>query len=47
MGQVVSCEGGARAPRVNTKFQVFNVDYGGIYWVKEDEVNQFLYSLYI
>ena len=30
MGQVVFCEGGARDARVNTMFQVSNVDDGGM-----------------
>jgi len=38
MGQVVFCEGGARDPRVNTLFQVSNVDDGLITWVNADEV---------
>ena len=38
MGQVVFCEGGARDPRVNTMFQVANVDDGGIFWVNGDAV---------
>ena len=38
MGQVVFCEGGARDPRVNTMFQVSNVDDGGIHWVNGDLV---------
>ena len=37
-------EGGARAPRVNTMFQVSNVDDGGIHWVNGDEVTQILSS---
>ena len=44
MGQVVFCEGGARDPRVNTMFQVSNVDDGGIHWVNGDEVTQILSS---
>ena len=44
MGQVVFCEGGARDPRVNTMFQVSNVDDGGIYCVNGDEVTQILTS---
>ena len=36
MGQVVFCEGGARDPRVNTMFQVANVDDGCIKWVNGD-----------
>jgi len=42
LGQVVLCEGGSRAPRVNTMFQVSNVDDGGIHWVNGDEVTQIL-----
>ena len=42
MGQVVFCEGGARDPRVNTMFQVSNIDDGGIHWVNGDEVTQIL-----
>ncbi len=42
MGQVLFCEGGARDPRVNTMFQVSNVDEGGIHWVNGDEVTQIL-----
>ena len=38
MGQVVFCEGGARDPRVNTMFQVSNVDDGEITWVNGDLV---------
>ena len=34
MGQIIFCEGGARDPRVNTMFQISNVDDGGIHWVK-------------
>ena len=36
MGQVVFCEGGARDPRVNTMFQIANVDDGCIFWVNAD-----------
>ena len=45
MGQVVFCEGGARDPRVNTMFQVANVDDGGIFWVNGDEVTHVVRSL--
>ena len=38
MGQVIWCEGGARDPRVNTMFQVANVDNGEITWVNGDAV---------
>lgn len=42
MGQVVFCEGGARDPKVNTMFQVANVDTGVICWINADEVTQIL-----
>ncbi len=45
MGQVVFCEGGARDPRVNTMFQISNVDDGGIHWVNGDEVTHVVRSL--
>ena len=45
MGQVVFCEGGARDARVNTMFQVSNVDDGGIFWVNGDEVTHVVRSL--
>ena len=45
MGQVVFCEGGARDPRVNTMFQVANVDDGCITWVNGDEVTHVVRSL--
>ena len=45
MGQVVFCEGGARDPRVNTMFQVSNVDDGCIKWVNGDEVTHVVRSL--
>ena len=38
MGQLVFFEGGTRDPRVNTMFQISNVDDGGIHWVNGDEV---------
>mgnify|MGYP001351269610 CR=1 FL=1 len=44
MGQVVFCEGGARDPRVNTMFQVANVDDGGIFWVNGDAVTHVVRS---
>ena len=40
MGQVMFCEGGARDLRVNTMFQIANVDDGCICWVNTDEVTQ-------
>ena len=45
MGQVVFCEGGARDPRVNTMFQISNVDDGCIYWVNADQVSHVLDEL--
>ena len=42
MGQVIWCEGGARDPRVNTMFQVANVDNGEITWVNGDAVTHVL-----
>ncbi|MDA7685335.1 DUF3104 domain-containing protein [bacterium] len=45
MGQVIFCEGGARDPRVNTMFQVANVDDGHITWVNGDEVTHIVRSL--
>lgn len=45
MGQVVFCEGGARDPRVNTMFQVANVDDGCITWVNGDAVTHIVRSL--
>ena len=44
MGQVVFCEGGARDPRVNTMFQIANVDDGCILWVNADEVTHVVRS---
>ena len=45
MGQVVFCVGGARDPRVNTMFQVANVDDGHITWVNGDAVTHIVRSL--
>ena len=36
MGQVIWFEGGARDPRVNTMFQIANVDNAEIAWVEGD-----------
>ena len=36
IGQIIWCEGGARDPRVNTLFQVADVDTGVIRWVNAD-----------
>jgi len=44
MGQVIFCEGGARDPRVNTMFQVADVDNGCITWVNADAVTHILGS---
>ncbi len=38
MGQVLFCEGGARAPKVNSLFQMADVDIGVIRWINADEV---------
>ena len=39
MGQVIFCEGGARDPKVNSLFQVADVDTGVIRWINADEVS--------
>jgi hypothetical protein len=44
MGQVIFCEGGARDPRVNSLFQVADVDNGCVTWVNADEVTHILGS---
>ena len=38
MGQVIWCEGGARDPKVNTMFQIADIDSGVIRWVNADLV---------
>ena len=38
MGQVIWCEGGARDPKVNTMFQIADVDDGTVRWVNADQV---------
>ena len=45
MGQVIFCEGGARDPKVNSLFQVADVDSGVIRWINADEVSQVLWSM--
>ena len=45
MAYVIFCEGGTRDPKVNTMFQVSNVDDGHITWVNADEVTHVLPSL--
>ena len=45
MGQVIFCEGGARDPKVNSLFQVADVDTGVIRWINADEVNEVLWSM--
>ena len=45
MGQVVFCEGGARDPRVNSLFQIADVDDGCIHWVNADQVTHVLHSM--
>ena len=42
MGQVIYCEGGARDPRVNSLFQIADVDDGEIRWVNADQVSHVL-----
>ena len=42
MGQVIFCEGGARDPRVNSLFQIADVDDGEISWVNADQVSHVL-----
>ena len=42
MGQVIWCEGGARDPRVNSLFQIADVDSGEIHWVNADLVSHVL-----
>ena len=42
MKQVIWCEVRARDPRVNTMFQVANVDSGEITWVNGDAVTHVL-----
>lgn len=44
MGQIVFCEGGARDARVNTMFQISDVDDGTIRWVNADEVSHIVKS---
>ena len=38
MGQVIWREGGARDPKVNTMFQIADIDTGVIRWVNADQV---------
>ena len=45
MGQVVFCEGGARDPKVNSLFQIADVDDGCIHWVNADQVTHVLHSM--
>ncbi len=45
MGQVIFCEGGARDPKVNTMFQIANVDDGHITWVNGDGVTHVVRAL--
>ena len=45
MGQVVFCEGGARDPRVNSLFQIADVDDGCIHWVNADQVTHVLHGM--
>lgn len=45
MGQVVFCEGGARDPKVNSLFQIADVDDGCIHWVNADQVTHVLHGM--
>ena len=45
MGQVIFCEGGARDPKVNSLFQVADVDTGIIRWIYADEVTEVMWSM--
>ena len=45
MGQVIFCEGGARDPKINSLFQIADVDDGTIRWVNADQVSHVLPSL--
>ena len=45
MGQVVFCEKGARAPKVNSRFQIADVDDGEIKWVNADQVSHVLWGM--
>ena len=45
MGQVVFCEGGARDPRVNSLFQIADVDDGCIHWVNADQITHVLHGM--
>ena len=38
------CEGGARDPKVNTMFQIADVDSGAVRWVNADLVTHVLPS---
>ena len=45
MGQVIFCEGGARDPKVNSLFQVADVDTGVIRWINAEEVSNVIWSM--
>ena len=45
MGQVIFCEGGARDTKVNSLFQVADVDTGVIRWINADEVSNVIWSM--
>ena len=45
MGQVIFCEGGARDPKVNSLFQVADVDTGVVRWINADEVSNVIWSM--
>ena len=42
LGQVIWCEGGARDPKVNSMFQIADVDSGAVRWVNADLVTHVL-----
>ena len=44
MGQVVCCEK-ARATKVNSRFQIADVDDGAIRWVNADQVSHVLWGM--
>ena len=39
MGQVIHCNGDARAPKIHNLFQIADVDTGAIRWVNADQVS--------
>ena len=45
MADVIYVDGGARDPKVNSLFQVPDVDTGVVRWINADEVNEVLWSM--